>query len=408
MMCIEMSRERFNVSVGFIVGLLTLLLVISRNDFIAVFFSLAVCFYSRTKSRFISRSILKNYELVLVVILGVLAVRVSEVYGVAKDIYYFTKPLIFIMTGWALYSIGITREKFFTMCVWSSMLCALYFLASTLFHYSDYLNSSFDEYRRIVGRGYLICPIICVVFYFRSALGLGGGLIGRYHPMIFYCVVITAIFMFGSRLSFVLFFLTLASIFLCLRGFAISKLLLIVFSSIVLSSFFVFYEGVFVDKTLNSLNEIFRLEFSNFNKSQIVESWRAYESFLVINKFLSASIYQLGFGFGFGSMLELGFYFELDEYEADSIPFIHNAFLLVLMKSGLVGLFWYLMFLVRILRMGISHGSSMPFFFVAAFLVFFATSFVISGVYNSLSIMPLLVILGYMQALKYDDKNWLE
>ena len=92
----------------------------------------------------------------------------------------------------------------------------------------------------------------------------------------------------------------------------------------------------FIGKILRSFQEIIPNENQNLHSN-----WRAVESGIALNSFISGSYFEIFFGKGLGYSLPLGFEMTLLD-EMDSIPILHNGYLYILLKYGIFGLFiWY-------------------------------------------------------------------
>ena len=93
----------------------------------------------------------------------------------------------------------------------------------------------------------------------------------------------------------------------------------------------------FVGKILRSIQEIIPDENQNLHSN-----WRAVESAVALNSFISGSYFEMLFGKGLGFRLPLGFEMTLANVEFESIPILHNGYLYILLKYGIFGLLlWY-------------------------------------------------------------------
>ena len=100
----------------------------------------------------------------------------------------------------------------------------------------------------------------------------------------------------------------------------------------------------FFGKILRSFQELIPDESQNINSN-----WRAVESAVALSTILNGSFFEILFGKGMGFRLPLGFEMTLANVEFDSIPILHNGYLYILLKYGVIGLFLWFKFLRSLL-----------------------------------------------------------
>ena len=105
----------------------------------------------------------------------------------------------------------------------------------------------------------------------------------------------------------------------------------------------------FIYKTKNSYSELFESIDTNKilrDRRELWEHWRAYESKKAIEQMTEAKNFKVwSLGFGYGKQVDLGTYVNLDGKKFTELPSIHNGFVNVLFKTGILGLLVYLSFL---------------------------------------------------------------
>lgn len=156
--------------------------------------------------------------------------------------------------------------------------------------------------------------------------------------------------------------------------------------------------------------EIFSGEVDIRNASERWDHWRAYEAKMAIEQ-ASDTKYNLGliFGKGMGSLVDLGFKAQLGKEKLQYIPKIHNGYIYVFFKSGIIGLVLYFLFLVYIYLQAYGLSQSIKVLFInnllsAIALFYLFTSFIISGIYNSQDVYS--IFLGALLFLQlYHKKN---
>jgi hypothetical protein len=128
--------------------------------------------------------------------------------------------------------------------------------------------------------------------------------------------------------------------------------------------------------------------------------YRAYESFAAFTVFASFSPVQMAFGAGFGLVVDLGVPVFLAGKDYDAVPWIHNGYLYVLVKTGLVGLASYLLFLARMAVGPYPSTSALGSAIVRGTAVgLLLSNVVVCGWFNIESVFAYL-LLGYMFAIR--------
>ena len=122
------------------------------------------------------------------------------------------------------------------------------------------------------------------------------------------------------------------------------------------------------------------------NHKRIFDRWRAYEAKMALQQMNENRLNYL-FGKGFGSLIDLKFVAPLNDEGMRFIPIIHNGYIYVLFKTGIIGLFIYMIFLVSLYFQSYKESFSIDELalrnLISGFGVYYlVTSFVITGIYN--------------------------
>lgn len=155
----------------------------------------------------------------------------------------------------------------------------------------------------------------------------------------------------------------------------------------------------FVGKILRSIQEIIPDENQNLHSN-----WRAVESAVALNSFMSGSYFEMLFGKGLGFRLPLGFEMTLANVEFESIPILHNGYLYILLKYGIFGLLlWYKFISSLVVKEGDPILVSIS---KSCFYIILITQLVSGGVLQYqglifLSIMAACASLNYKNARNY-------
>ena len=166
----------------------------------------------------------------------------------------------------------------------------------------------------------------------------------------------------------------------------------------------------FFGKLMNSVRE---LALSNpTTLGEINTNFRGYESARAFSQFLSGSIVEIFFGQGFGALVDLGLFMPLGDREGGMtvrmwmVPTLHNGYLYLLIKGGVVSVLLYLYVLGYLYwkargwaNMAVEEPRRlMGRLFQAIVLTVAFTTYVIGGVFNKSDMVPFLLAVGYLLA----------
>jgi O-antigen ligase len=109
-----------------------------------------------------------------------------------------------------------------------------------------------------------------------------------------------------------------------------------------------FIDEFFITKLQNSFTEVSGTNLETRN--QIMTNYRAFELERVMQQFREQSVLVQWLGQGWGSTLEFGFETASSKstFSRTNAPFLHNGYAYYLMKTGIVGLLLYIVFLSHV------------------------------------------------------------
>jgi hypothetical protein len=162
-------------------------------------------------------------------------------------------------------------------------------------------------------------------------------------------------------------------------------------------------------KLVRSVTEISVNDYSAARDVAI--NFRGYETQQALNQFAQSDVSGMLFGQGFGTLVDMGFHLPLGVREAGDrylrfIPVLHNGYMYLLTKVGLVGLLLFVFVLTYVYVAGkrwSAGPASDPNRYVgrlvqAVALTLAATTYIIAGVFNKFDMFPFLLVLGYLLA----------
>ncbi len=158
----------------------------------------------------------------------------------------------------------------------------------------------------------------------------------------------------------------------------------------------------FLAKLGNSFSEISFVD--EGDSAEMLKNWRGFEAYNAQLAFDSASILEQILGRGAGSTVDLGLYIGMGEgMFFRYLPLLHNGYYHVLGKYGLLGLIFYVMFLLKLVNAKSFRSSrqSEEGVFVIRLVagvgcVFVYTSLVVSGIFNKSLLDGVLIFVGAM------------
>ena len=127
---------------------------------------------------------------------------------------------------------------------------------------------------------------------------------------------------------------------------------------------------------------------SNYHDYEDISyNWRGYESYRGLTAFLAGDNLSILIGQGFGAKVYLGLEIELAGTNYEDVSIIHNGYIYLLLKTGVVGLILFAVFILRLLILGLrkvkSHLSEdveLGLFLMASVFLHATNTFVASGV----------------------------
>jgi len=149
----------------------------------------------------------------------------------------------------------------------------------------------------------------------------------------------------------------------------------------------------FTSKIRNSLAEITFTDGSD--PSAMLINWRGFEAYRAYISFANSNLIQQLVGRGFGATVDLGMPIQMtDDMNFQFIPVLHNGYMHILAKYGLLGILFYLVFLRRIGTLS-GHGhANLRRILIALSLILAYTTLVITGIFNKENLDSILIMLG--------------
>ncbi len=329
-------------------------------------------------------------------------------YDVAKDIWYFSKPVLELMFGCVI-ARRVRAERLLRTYVIAGAVASTDHLTRVAQGFSHYLANDAYANRVAFGPG-CILSVIAVVFVLhpntRRLLHARSPMLNR---LLFGVAAVCggSIALSQSR-TLLLSLLIFGGLEIALN---VSRAKIIALSAgllgVVLGLLLYWGQETVVGSVTTSRFGGMggELTFRDYSSTEDINAnWRGYESYLALREFESFKVMQTILGGGFGRRVQLETPQFLAGEEFSAIPVLHNGYLYVLVKTGLIGLVVFAAALVQLLRspwrLKASGACNARALLLWLALVLIATAGVISGPFNKSELTPVLVLYGAMRVIQ--------
>ncbi len=309
-----------------------------------------------------------------------------------KDFSHFIKPLIAITIGYLTFKSINDASSFLKTIIVVAVITAIIHLIG-VFGFSNLIKGSIQEAREfgldnfieIYALYMLILSSKYDIYLFESSI---------YKKIIIIILAVSIVFYFSRTMLGMIIILGFS-----FYGFAklTSKSIKVIGSLLLILFLFYGYLGTIKlernSKGIEALmykikiapGEIFNSKIDRENDRELWDHWRAYEAkraFALMNE--NPSSYVIGNGYG--SLVNLKFKAPLGENGMKFISVLHNGYVFILYKTGLIGILFYLFFLINLyLRVySINQNKQVMFFKILISTIgvyFLLTSIIITGIY---------------------------
>lgn len=409
----KINAEKFYTYIFIIVFLLQLYVASFRINIFFQIFVLATYFYiENAKISFNFYKIL--VPLLLIILTGFIGQIFNKygLYNIIKDIFHFSRPLIAIFLGYLIYK-RINNFKLFIKTI------VIIGFISSLIHFFIilFINKGFENVHSLRENTKDNILELFALFFFIFYKKFQ-------KEELFQNKLFKKIVLFSLILSNILYFsrtMILMSIVLLLTVYGyttITKNSVRVFGFLLVTliGLYVFLFTVNIQRNKNGLEsflyklkvapeEVFKTKINREDHSDLWDHWRGYEAKRAI-ELLKEKPIGLGFGLGYGSLVNLKFYAPLsnDDKGMKYISELHNGYIFLLYKTGVFGLFLYLFFLFRLYKKIYIKRSFENVFISGIALSIMIASLVIGSIFNGNPTM--MILLGAL--VFFDEKNSLQ
>ena len=332
---------------------------------------------------------------------------------IIKDITHFIKPIIVICIGYLAFKRVNDENIFLKTIVRIALFTAVIHLFGVFF-LSNFSTSSINDIRDENGFDNFIEIFALYFLIIAPKYGINKFYKNEYFRIIFIILLLISIFLYFSRTMFGVIVLLGLSFY----GYGkINKkgLKIISFFLICVALFYIYLSSIKIERNSKGIEaffykikmapeEVFNAKVDREDHRKLWDHWRAYEAkqaLVLINENPSSYI----IGNGYGSLVNLRFIAPLgDGNGMKHISTLHNGYVYVLYKTGILGIIIYLTFLISLYKKVYNKtcDEETQFFKIIISTIgiyFLFTSIIITGMYIPKDVI--LFILG--GALFYEN-----
>lgn len=390
-----------------ILNSLNLNLDVSIITLIFLFFVL----YSRQS---IPRGLLKYLLIPLILVcLGMINSFGHIPYNIFKDFWYFINPGIALTLGYVMVYKTERMKQILMAFVFAGFVFSLIYIYNFFANPLISIHSSVNVIRKTIGPGnfLFIISIFIIIYCLRAQIFM----FQKRELQII--IIIILIVNFGSLIlsfsrtlwmSFFIFAIGITGIFSfkklgnILIVFALAIVLM--FSSLLLVPKSMSEKcdcGSVKGKVEHLIKEVIP---SNYDtQADINNNWRGYESYRALKTYSKGNTSNILFGHGFGKLIDLGLRIKLGNKKFRFIPILHNGYLYVLVKTGIIGILFFCIYLfifywtgILYIGTGDLHLKFTGNFIISLLLVLTAATFVVSGYFSKELSFQMFLLLGAM------------
>ncbi len=377
--------------------------------------SLFFVFYSwvmRNKT-FPSEIFAISIPFIMIIMTGFHGVLSNDRYDFGKDIWYIGNAWITLLSGYMLMLNLRDLKRLMQAFFLAGGAVALFHLQDFIRHPEVLLLTNVQKIREEAGHGYLM-PCVSVVLFIMARLCHLKLFNWLWVKWLVFALCLASLSLSFSRTWYLVTLILVAAIFgwidprnhglnfaLLLGCFAISVTLLIMFAPPYES----LQKGTLLEKFMRIPHEI-TIQSNYSTTADIYTNWRGYESQQALKTYLKGNFLEYFFGQGFGTGVNLDIYvLFLGEGWNKIASGLHNAYMELLVKTGVIGILWYLLLLAFLIHRGYHYSQAREpsICYVGRLLVgfgfvFLLTTAVVSGMFSKTSFIGGTMLTGALLA----------
>ena len=300
--------------------------------------------------------------------LGLHGIYSNSLYDVGKDLWYFSGSIVYISFGYLVFErLGSWQRLVQPLVVIGASSCLATIVGVVVNRDRLLATTTVENYRQIAGLGTLlfVIPTVLLVFMRHAGLPTTGVTRMKIVRATTYILATMAALSTFSRTTMV----CLAAGLVCTvnprftpkrvrnyTAFLLGAAVLLGLASSMLHSdkVSVLLES-FVEKTANTSSEVNVHSYETYEDINL--NWRGFEAARAAKTYAEFSNGEKLVGGGFGTMVDLGFAMKLGTTgeSFEFVPLLHNGYMELLVKTGVLGLSLFILFCIQIAFMALQE-----------------------------------------------------
>lgn len=339
-----------------------------------------------------------------------------KAYFIIRDVTYLIKPILGLLIGYQLCKYNY--KKAFQTIVYTGVLIAIYHLFTLAMAAIFFHARTVNDLRLFGGyfSDYEVYVVILLIFHEKFQLGFS-------KKQVFYFTLLVGFssFMYLARTNFIQFII----LFVAMKGYLkINKTSIAVASFLIAFTLVGYSAIVYVNpkrngpgleallyKIKNAPIEPFKTKIDADDWKDFNDNYRSYENIHTVKQLTRKGTRTMVFGEGLGSRIDLKREVMLGDMMLRYISILHNGFMTVFLKSGLLGIAIYLysiylLFKQKKTKIPILKTINLLLLGTGIFMVF--SNWVFLGLYNLLDNKSILIgfLICYKEMTnKLDSEN---
>jgi hypothetical protein len=326
---------------------------------------------------------------------------------IIRDLTYLLKPILGLLVGYQIFRTNSKLSlKFF---VYTGLIIALMHIAIIFVAFLQYKSLSLNLLRSSGGyfSDYEIYVIIILIF--NKELDLS---ISKTKIRLFLTIIVFSSLLYGARTNMI----QIVVLFLAMKGYfmvnfrSVTVLLAVMTITIIGYSAIVAYNPKRSGKGLDAImykikiapEEAFKTHIDQDDWKDFNDNYRSFENIITVKQLSTKGTRTILFGEGLGSTLNLGRRVRSNDNEyVQYIPYVHNGFMTVFLKSGLLGVSFLLIFLILLFRQKPSEiylVKQVNFLLIGTSIFLIVSNWVFLGLYLKLDNKS--IIIGFLIAFR--------
>lgn len=406
-------KAKVNISLLFSIVVLCEIYIVSFRINLLIQFAFLLLLVVSGKTSFTKSFIKTILPIIVIFFIGFIGSLINNylLVNIIKDISHFIKPIFVLTLGYLTFKKVNNEVSFLKTIIGIASVTSIIHLTGVFF-FSNVGSNSIQSIRGDFGLDNFI-EIYALYFLILAPKNNIVIFKNRFFSKILIIVLSLSILFYFSRTMFGMIIIIGFSMYGYAKFNAKSFRIISVLALVVLL-FFGYLNSIKLDRNSKGLEsffykikiapgEVFNAKVNREDHRKLWDHWRAYEAKRALNLMNDKPVSYL-FGTGYGSLVNLKFKAPLgDGNGMRYISVLHNGYIFVLYKSGIIGILLYLFFLVSLYKRVYVEDRNTFFKIVISTIgiYFLFTSIIITGIYIPKD--SILFILG--GALYHENKT---